>query len=240
MKEPRKKLTIVHGDKGGVGKSTLAAAIADAILEQYGRVAIIEGDEKIDDVAARFAEVPGVKGFTVDLARPDASEEAVIGLFDEIEAGGLPDHVVINTPASASATLDKQAGVLIEAAHDLGYEVCVAWLLGPDESSAALSTESALCRLADRKVAVVNGRFGDGKRFAWTKHPARTAWLESGGLESVLPALTDRAMTAISDQPGRYSTLAGPDSPLSTITRKYVHQWVRAAWDGPVRLLLED
>jgi hypothetical protein len=237
--DKNKKLILVHGDKGGVGKSTLASLIIDAALEAFGKVAVVEGDEKIDDVSSRFEGVQGVTGFMVDLARPDASEEAVIALFEELEGAGLPDVVVVNTPASASATLDRQAHVLVEAAHDMGYAICVAWMLGPDEPSATLSRESALCRLADRKVAVINERFGDGKRFAWTKHSARQAWTESGGLESVLPCLTDRAITAVQGHPGRYTDLAKPGSPLSTITRKYVGDWCRRSFEGPVALLFE-
>lgn len=235
-----KKLILVHGDKGGFGKSTLAGLAIDYAITRYGQVAVVEGDEKIDDVSSRFAGVQGVQGFMVDLARPDASEEAVIALFDELEAAGLPDIVVVNTPASASATLDRQATVLIEAAHDMGYSVHVAWMLGPDDSSAALSAESELCRLADIKIAVINCRFGDGKRFSWTRHPARAAWQASGGLESALPALTDRAITAVQSNTGRYSDLAAPGSPLSTITRKYVGEWVRMAFVGPVARLFQD
>ena len=176
----------------------------------------------------------------VDLARPDASEEAVIALFEELEGAHLPAIVVVNTPASASATLDRQAGVLVEAAHDLGYSVHVAWMMGPDEASAALSGESELCRLADHKVAVVNERFGDGKRFAWTKHAARAAWKNTGGLESALPALTDRAITSVQEHAGRYTDLAKPGSALSTITRKYVSDWCRRAFEGPVALLFGE
>lgn len=240
MENRNKKLILVHGDKGGVGKSTLAGLAIDYAIQHFGQVAVVEGDEKIDDVSSRFAGVAGVQGFMVDLARPDASEESVIALFDELEGAGLPDVVVVNTPASASSTLDRQAKVLVEAAHDMGYSVHVAWMLGPDDSSAALSAESQLCKLADRKVAVVNCRFGDGKRFSWTRHKARAAWLESGGFESALPALTDRAITAVQDQPGRYSDLAAPGSALSTITRKYVGEWVRAAHEGPVAMLFQD
>lgn len=235
-----KRLILVHGDKGGVGKSTLAGLAIDYAITHYGQVAVVEGDEKIDDVSSRFEGVQGVTGFMVDLSRPDASEEAVIALFEELEGAGLPDVVVVNTPASASATLDRQATVLVEAAHDLGYTVRVAWMLGPDEASAALSGESELCRLADRKVAVVNERFGDVKRFAWNKHAARQSWIANGGMESALPHLTDRAMTAVQDHPGRYSVLASPGSPISTITRKYILEWVNKASAGPVALLFGE
>ena len=234
-----KKLILGHGDKGGVGKSTLISLCVDFSLTR-GPVCVIEGDATIDDVAARFAGVAGVTGFGVDLSRPDASEEAVIGVFEALERASLPDTVVINTPASASATLDRQASVFIDAAHELGYSVHVGWMVGPDENSAALSASSALCGLADRKVAILNARFGDPQKFLWARHKARAAWLESGGLEAALPPLTDTAMHAVREHMGRYTDLAKPGSPLSTITRKYVGDWCRKSFEGPVGALFAD
>ena len=234
-----KKLILGHGDKGGVGKSTLIGLCVDHALTR-GPVCVIEGDATIDDVAARFVGVAGVTGFGVDLSRPDASEEAVIGVFEALEREGLPDTVIINTPASASATLDRQAAVFMEAAHELGYSVRVGWMVGPDENSAALSSSSALCRLADHKIAILNERFGDPKKFLWARHKARTAWLESGGLEAVLPSLTDTAMGAVREHMGRYTDLAKPGSPLSTITRKYLGDWARRAFEGPVAAIFAD
>lgn len=234
-----KKLILGHGDKGGGGKSTLISLCVDYALT-LSPVCVIEGDATIDDVAARFAGVEGVTGFGVDLSRPDASEEAVIGVFDALERVGLPDVVVVNTPASASATLDRQAGVFIDAAHELGYSVRIGWMIGPDENSASLSASSALCRLADRKIAVLNERFGDPKKFLWARHKARSAWLESGGLEAALPPLTDSAMHAVREHMGRYTDLAKPGSPLSTITRKYLGDWCRKSFEGPVAQLFTD
>ncbi len=234
-----KKLILGHGDKGGVGKSTLISLCVDYALTR-GPVCVIEGDATIDDVAARYVGVAGVTGFGVDLSRPDASEEAVIGVFEALEREGLPDTVVINTPASASATLDRQASVFVDAARELGYLVHVGWMVGPDENSAALSSSSALCGLADRKVAILNARFGDPQKFLWARHKARVAWLESGGLEAALPPLTDTAMHAVREHMGRYTDLATPGSPLSTITRKYVGDWCRKAFEGPVARLFAD
>lgn len=235
----KKKLVLGHGDKGGVGKSTLISLAIDYALT-FGNVCVIEGDATVDDVAARFAGVPGVTGFGVDLSRPDASEEAVIGLFEALEREGLPDTVVINTPAGASATIDRQAEVFTEAARELGYSIHVGWVVGPDENSAALSATSGLCRLADRKIAILNSHYGDPKKFLWTKHEARTAWVESGGLESILPALTDSAMGAVRGNIGRYTDLALPGSGISTITRKYIGDWCRRSFEGPVALLFDD
>lgn len=235
-----KKLVLGHGDKGGVGKSTLISLAIDYALGKYGPVAVVEGDETIDDVAHRFEGIEQVTGFMVDLSRPDRPEEAVIQLFEELERAGLPDIVVINTPASASATLDKQAHIFVDAAHEMGYSVRVGWMLGPDENSAALSGDSELCKLADLKIAIINERFGDGKRFAWAKHPARAAWLKNGGLESALPMLTDTAVNATREHAGRFTVLAAPGSPLTTISRRYVGDWARKAFDGPISMLFAD
>ena len=235
----KKKIVIGHGDKGGVGKSTLISLAVDYALSK-GPVAVVEGDETIDDVARRFEGVEGVTGFMVDLSRPDRPEEAVIQLFEELERHGLPDTVVINTPASASATLDKQAAIFIDAAHEMGYSVRAGWMLGPDENSASLSMQSELCKLADLRIAIINERFGDGKRFAWARHPARAAWLEAGGLESALPMLTDSAVNAVRDHAGRFTVLATPGSPLTTIARRYVHDWTQKAFGGPVGMLFSD
>jgi hypothetical protein len=234
-----KKLILGHGDKGGVGKSTLISLCVDYALTR-GPVCVIEGDATIDDVAARFVGIAGVTGFGVDLSRPDASEEAVIGVFEALEREGLPDTVIINTPAGASTTIDRQASVFVDAAHELGYSVRVGWVVGPDEDSAALSIKSGLCGLADRKVAILNARYGDPTRFLWARHKARAEWLESGGLESIMPGLTDTAMHSVREHMGRYTTLAAPGSGLSTITRKYVLDWCRRSFEGPVAQLFTD
>ena len=50
----KKKLTVIHGDKGGIGKSTFAFLHADFLLDRRGQIVIVEGDKKISDVADRF------------------------------------------------------------------------------------------------------------------------------------------------------------------------------------------
>ena len=56
-----KKLVIVHGDKGGVGKSTFSGLLADYFLQKFGHCVVVEGDRTIPDVAARYVEARGRK-----------------------------------------------------------------------------------------------------------------------------------------------------------------------------------
>lgn len=234
-----KKVIFCHGDKGGIGKTIFAGALVDLCL-QSGPVTLVEGDIKIGDAAARYRDVEGISGLMIDLARPDSSEDAAIRLFESIERAGVPAQIVINLPASASSTVDLQSDVIKSSCVELGYDLRVAWLIGPGEESARLAMSSALCHAADRRIAIVNSALGDPSKSAWQRSDARQAWLSAGGLESVMPALASRVMNEIRDRPGRYSTLAAPQSGLSVISRQVIKNWLTAIADGPGRLMLTE
>ena len=51
----KKKLTVIHGDKGGIGKTTFAFLHADFLLYHHGQIVIVKGDKKISDVADRLS-----------------------------------------------------------------------------------------------------------------------------------------------------------------------------------------
>lgn len=234
-----KNILIVHGDKGGIGKSTYAGLAIDYLIQLgEGDVIVIEGDKKIDDVSRRYQEVTGVTGMLVDLARPDFSEEAILGLFEEIERVG-GNHIVINLPASGSSTIDAQAEIIMPTVRSLGYEVYVSWLVGADEDSVTLAEESALCREADRKIAVLNEKEGNPEKFPWYQSRSRKEWLESGGLEGILPCLTERVAIKARAIPGRYSDLERSPE-LFIVERSSVFRWVRKAWETAVAPLYES
>lgn len=238
----KKKLFVIHGDKGGVGKSTFAFVMADYLLDQHEKIVIVEGDKKISDVADRFGDVPGVHGILANLARPDMAEEAIIALFEQIETlGEDSEQVIVNTPGSVSDTLDKKADLFVPTARALGYAIHVAWLIGDDAAGLALSRTSALCSAADRKVAIINAHKTDPLRGQWASSAARAAWVESGGLEAVLPALTDRAATILREHPqGRVSDLAAPSGGQTIVIRQVFTNWLRAAFTGPCAVLNGD
>lgn len=233
-----KKITFCHGDKGGVGKSVLAAALVDYALDIVGEVALVEGDLKIADLARRYESVPGVAGFLVDLARPDGAEDAAITLFDALEKAGSPPVVIVNLPAAASGTIDREADLIAAAAVGLGYSIRVGWMLGAGEDSARLASESTLCRVADRKIAIHNGAFGDISRSAWLSHQARAEWKQTGGMEAEMPALATRVMAEIRDKPGRLADFEQPVGGLTVISRQIVVAW-RRAMTGLCSQLLE-
>jgi MinD-like ATPase involved in chromosome partitioning or flagellar assembly len=93
-----KTILMVHGDKGGVGKSTFASLTANFMLWKFGRVAVVEDDATAGDVGAHFLNSENVSIIRGDLTRTDMSEEAAVRLFSLIvQNANLPYHIVINT-----------------------------------------------------------------------------------------------------------------------------------------------
>ncbi|QQD72310.1 P-loop NTPase family protein [Acidithiobacillus ferrivorans] len=226
-----KSILVVHGDKGGVGKSTFAALVADYAVHTFGKAALVEGDSTIFDVAPRFENTKDMNIMAVDLARPDMSEDAIVALFDEIERGVDGDsHIIINTPASAGKTLDAQADLIVPAIEGLGYKLVVCWMVDVGEDSARLSMQSKICELADLKVAVRNTRLKSVDALPWATHKARTAWLQSGGLEVTLPGLTERVVSKLREIQMPLSEIVTADVGLSVIERQAVKRWVDTAW----------
>ncbi|MDA8378367.1 MAG: hypothetical protein M0Z50_15195 [Planctomycetia bacterium] len=228
-----KSILVVHGDKGGVGKSTFASLVTDYALHTFGKVALVEGDSTIFDVAPRFENTEHVDIMAVDLARPDMSEDAIVALFDEIERGVDGDsHIIINTPASAGKTLDAQADLIVPAIEGLGYKLVVCWMVDVGEDSARLSMQSKLCELANLKVAVRNTRLKAAAALPWATHKARDEWLKSGGLEVTLPGLTERVVSKVREIQVPFSEIVTADVGLSIIERQAVKRWVDNAWAG--------
>ncbi len=227
----KKTILVVHGDKGGVGKSTLATLIADYVLRQFGAVTVVEGDSTIFDVAPRFDGVAGATCLAVDLARPDLSEEAVVALLSEIERASGNNHIVINTPASASKTLDAQADLIAPAIADMGYQLLVAWLVDVGEDSAVLSQTSKLCQMADIRMAVRNERLKPKERLPWEHHAARQAWIASGGLEGILPGLSERVAARLREVKSvPFSHLIDDKERFTIVERQAIKRWINNAW----------
>lgn len=240
-----KQIIVVSGDKGGVGKSTAANLVIDYCLAHEQKVTLVEGDVNIADVAWRYQGVDGVTVLGLDLDKSGIdAQDAVNKLFTEIEQEG-GDVVVVNTPANVSKTLDAEAALIAEAAEALGYELRVIWMLGTGEEGARLSASSAICAVANRKIAVVNkgvSGYVDDSQYAWFSEDgkaAREAWQASGGLEGTLAALTPRIAEFVRTMPGSYMSLTKPEAPLNVISRSGLWRWVQASWDQAVSKLVE-
>ncbi|WP_436396332.1 hypothetical protein ACSDBR_07520 [Acidithiobacillus ferriphilus] len=236
-----KHLVISHGDKGGVGKSIFSMLAVEFGLFAERNVAIVEGDTKIGDVKARYENVVSVLSVNLDKSGKDA-ENAIATLFGHLEALDS-DFVVMNAPANAHKALDSYAELIVPVARELGFQICVAWMIGRESSSATLANESVICQVADRKIAVVNRHESDYDRdYYWFAVPQyKDAWIASGGLTGEIPELASRVGAKVKEYQGRsFASLAGPESPLFIVERQIIKNWLRKSWQESMTPLIEE
>jgi len=237
-----KIMIISHGDKGGVGKSVFSSLSIEYGLHVNKSVSVVEGDTKIHDIKDRYAGTSAtVLSIDLDKSGADATN-AIASLFRHIE-GSQSDFIVLNSPANAHKILDTQSDIIIPVAKDLGYMVCAAWMVGLEESSAALASGSIICQLADRKMAVINRHESSyDMDFAWFSKPEyRNLWIDSGGIIGEIPDLASRVSARLKGFPGMtLAELSGPDSPLHLVDRQIIRSWLRKSWNDAVVPLIGD
>lgn len=235
-----KHLVISHGDKGGVGKSIFSMLAVEFGLFSGRNVAIVEGDTKIGDVKARYENVVSVLSVNLDKSGKDA-ENAIATLFGHLEALDS-NFIVMNAPANAHKALDPYAELIVPVARELGFQICVAWMIGRESSSATLANESVICQAADRKIAVVNRHESDyDLDYYWFTVPQyQNAWIATGGLTGEIPELASRVGAKVKEYQGRsFASLAGPESPLFIVERQIIKNWLRKSWQESVIPLIE-
>ena len=192
-----KKITISHGDKGGVGKSIVATAIVEALVAGGHPVALIEGDASQPDVGMRYIghEDRGISLGALPLSRAGAADAAVADLSYYLEKSATDRDVIINLPAGAGETLDSFAGSLAAVADALGFTLYATYSLGKGEAPAkglAKSLESGLMSVINphHRIVLFPAFQGTPETFAWAHSPARAQMAHgSEWYEAIFPAL---------------------------------------------------
>ena len=226
-----------HGDKGGVGKSSVSAVLIDYLCGIGRTPKVIEGDFKGADIAKRYADTLDVEMVNLNMAGD--AERAVIA-FTDIIASNPGGDIVVNLPASAGATIEELAPVLLGVAEESGHETRVFYAIGHTEIATGNFLETfhgGLFGMADRdKRCVVYPLFlGASERFHFVTSGERDRYLEAGGFESAMPALkpNDFAMKVLSTT-GRFSDLLDKNtSPLTPGERFMLEKkWLQPALDA--------
>lgn len=222
-----------HGGKGGVGKSYLATAVSEAVLNHGASLSIIEADPTQPDVAARYSGDPSVTVGALSLNRAGDAENA-LSRFGEWLEGSNADHVIVNLPAGAGETLDAQGDLLRDLADALGYRLIATYCLEKNRVATEEMLESFGSGLMsfvapENRYIVIPAYKGDPSTFEWMTHPRR-ATLSSH--EMVFPALGNRAaLKKLEATPGRISGLIDRDhrpDGWMILDQSSVYRWYHA------------
>jgi len=223
----QKLIFFSHGEKGGVGKTAVASAAIEMLLGAGCKIGIVEGDTDNGDVALRYeGTVRHIK--RVRLSDPSEYQKAVndlAGWVSEITGSGEADVIVVNMPANAATTVDRDIETLAAALEEIDVQVVTAISSGNTDQSIHRTVEIATKGLGSLGAAVVLAP-------EFLKDDSISARLDARGLKvSVYPRLSPDTMQVILDHPRQpLSDLVTPTGPVkSPIQRIRIGQYLRQA-----------
>ena len=201
------KTYFVDGDKGGVGKSSAARAIADMLMQSerfklpktINRLLVVDADESNQDVCGEGGFPPretvegcDVIGLFKPISTPEQWVQVGDKVFETIQDWQESDEgrVVFSLPAGAGLAIAKAAEVTAVMAALNAVHV---WVIGTDAGSVEQlqARFSSFPAFYQHGFIIRNLRHGIREDFThWNKSATRNQALESGWQEIDLPVLT--------------------------------------------------
>jgi len=216
-------LTLIHGDKGGVGKSFVASVLIDSRLASgmKDQLIVVESDTRNPDVARLFLKHVRVENIDLKL------HDGWMGLSDLL-ADNPDKEIVVSLPAGIGHFVEEEAEYLSSVLKDLGHTLKVYWPINRLKDSIILLKEflsSPLSDLAQKIVVIQNGFFGEQRKFVrWIDSKTRKEFLSRpGAREAFLPELHERVVDSIT---GPFSMAEG----LKYSEKTELERWTREAY----------
>lgn len=230
----KRTLTLIHGDKGGIGKSMTANAVADFLLSKGigNSLRIVDADQRNPDVARMFPDI----AIKIGLLTHDGWNE----LYDYIAANPDCDFLV-NLPAGAGAQIEKEVETLREFCTDQDLKVVMFFPI--DRLNDTINLLKAACAtigpLSRRNTVVVkNLFFGDAHKFTkFDESDIRRAIEGLQGRIIEMPELNADVVSAVmgdyhsenAKECVRFSTLLASNPRPSM--KFDLAKWQRTMWD---------
>lgn len=178
------KLTLFHGDKGGVGKSFVAALYLDAHLQAGGadQLMVVESDTRNPDIARLFQSHLQVK--QIDLRHHDGWMELV-----DLLASNQKQETVVSLPANIGQMVEMEGDYLATTLKALDLGLRIFWPINRLKDSIILLKEflgSPLGTQAEEITVCMNGFFGRREKFSkWNESQTRKVFLTRKGCREI-------------------------------------------------------
>jgi hypothetical protein len=181
-----KRIYLIGGSKGGVGKSLVSMALVDHLLLQGESVVLVESDTSNPDVWKAYKDA-------VDAHLPNLDEAdgwiELVNLCD-----GAPKSVaIVNTAARNNRGVSAYGQTLNSTLADLKRKLVTLWVINRQRDSLELLKEY-MTAIPNAEVHVVrNGYFGEEKKFElYNGSNLKKAVEDKGGKSVTFPDLADR------------------------------------------------
>lgn len=234
------RFIIVHGDKGGVGKSFVAQAAADFLSYRGQKVAVIDADTRNPDVSRMFAN-------TIPCAQANLrSSNGWMDVMDfVVEHPGYT--IIMNTPAGIGEYMksDMESFVRFLEGQDVSVEMELWWTMNIQHDSVNLFNEAYknYGHFFARQRVICNLHFSNGDEssqgpfFLWHESPLRTKIEKNDGMTIFFPGLHLRvvgklfAPAVIMPFSHAIDAAAGEAVGLSHSERWKLQEWIKNVGD---------
>lgn len=235
------KLVIVHGDKGGVGKSFVGQAIVNLSLMQGNKIAVIDGDTSNPDVSRMF------ETYAPCLLTNLRVDDGWMNLMDFV-MGHQGYTILLNTPAGVDGEkMARELGSLsnyIEA-KSLAIELDLWWVMNHGYDSVNLFSRAldGYGRFFNRIRVVCNLHFADGNKdafFLWNESPLKTRIEKKNAATVFFPGLNLRVAGKIFKPSNIMPFHEAADAALGeAVGLTDSERWKLDAWISDVNKVLE-
>lgn len=230
------RFIVMHGDKGGVGKSMVAQSLADYLMNRGEQVAIIEADTRNPDVARMF-------GQNVPVAQTNVRSET--GWMDVMDfVMKHPNHtIILNTPAGIGEYMAQDMASFAQFLkdQDVPVEMELWWVMNVQHDSVNLLSDAfkSYGHHFARVRVCCNLHFSGGDKTAqgpfvlWNESTLKAQIEKKNGLTIYFPGLHIRVVKKVLDatQMMPYSdaadVAAGEALQLEHSERWKLVQWIR-------------
>jgi hypothetical protein len=211
-----KRIYIVGGSKGGVGKSLVSMALIDHLQEAGEKVLLIESDTSNPDVWKSYKD--DVPCELLDLDDADGWI-TLVNLCDDQK----DSTVVVNTAARNNRGVAAYGVTLRSTLEELERELVTFWVINRQRDSLELLKEYLETLGSSTVHVLMNAYFGEAKKFElYSRSQLRTSIEERGGRSLVFPDLADRVSD---DLYSKRLAIAGAMKSLPTGNRAELLRW---------------
>lgn len=194
------RIIVIHGDKGGVGKSMVAMAIADYVQGTGAPVAVMDADTQNPDVSRMFDGV-------IPVAQANLREENGWMDLTDFVTQHIGHTIILNTPAGIGEYMKAH---LAEFAHylkslEVPAEMEMWWTMNVQHDSVNLLNEAyknygehfARIRVVCNLHFANDNASEDGPFLLWFKSTLRTQLEKKGGITIPFPGLHIRVVAKL-------------------------------------------
>jgi hypothetical protein len=213
---------VVCSDRPRVGRSLLTSIFAEAL--PTADVVAVTGS----DALLRYAD----SGRVHSIPASDSVDQLQAEILTAVDAISKLFHyqILIDFPVP----IGRSSDFFVDALHELGHEVRMAYIVSPDAISRQILLNSAFGKQADRLVAVINAYMPTAVK-SWERSVEVQNWQGLTGIWSSPPS---RVLPIINESHMSFSELWSASGGQHVINRQAIKWWYERTINNVCKSLL--